>query len=67
MMYCVIVIQKLAEEDVDCYAEVVDMVTRIAPPISIPWLSSGPGPAQSPFCELNVKKTVAGPKTKEKQ
>ena len=62
-------IQKAAQGEVDRYAEVVDMVTRFAPPISIPWLTSDPeaarGPSKSTYCELNVKKMITGAKTKE--
>ena len=65
----VVVLQKATQGEVDCYAEVVDMVTRFAPPISIPWLTSNPkaagGSAKSSYCELNVKKMITGAKRKE--
>ena len=61
--------QKVGEGEVDCYAELVDTVTRLAPPISIPWLTSDLGDGQTkamPYLELNVKKVITRPKGKRK-
>ena len=64
-----VLLQKAAQGEVDCYAEVVDMVTHFAPPISVPWLTSDPeaagGPPKSSYCELNVKKMITGAKIKD--
>ena len=56
----------------DCYSELVDIVTKLAPPISIPWLtsdlsSSTGGDVQAKvYRELNVKKVITRPKRKNK-
>jgi hypothetical protein len=57
---------------VDCYPELVGMVTKLAPPISVPWLTSdlsGTGhdtQVAKVYRELNVKKVIARPKRKNK-
>ena len=56
----------------DCYPELVNMVTKLAPPISIPWLTSdlsgstGGDVQAKVYHELNVKKVITRPKRKNK-
>ena len=55
----------------DCYPELVDTVTKLAPPISIPWLTcdlkgAGDDRQAKAYLELNVKKIIARPKGKNK-
>ena len=62
-------LQKVAEGEDDCYSELVEMLTRLAPPISFPWLTSDlevpVGGVKRAYLDLKVKKTISRPKRKK--